>query len=129
MAKGFLKDVAGIKRLRIVKSGFDANNLSLPQNAVVFDSESLSSAGIYASGSTPITADISNVAVATWPNLGFTPFAEAWISKNGRYQSIVEVTPPSPDLTFEAHPNALRVYASGLNYPVVLHYIVYRIPA
>ncbi|TGR74914.1 hypothetical protein EN836_33110 [Mesorhizobium sp. M1C.F.Ca.ET.193.01.1.1] len=39
--RGYLKDVDGVKRMRLVKPGYDANDENVPGNKVIFDSKDL----------------------------------------------------------------------------------------
>lgn len=83
MARGFLKDVGGVKRMRFVKPGYDANNMSIPQNAVIFDSEDIGNLSVYRqdtfySGVHQTSGVIYNdVPIATWPELPFAPLVTA----------------------------------------------------
>jgi hypothetical protein len=74
MSRAFIKDISGAKRMRIVKSGNDADNLSLNPNLVIFDSEAPDTMRILASGAYVVTGLIgAYTAIASWPNQGFLP--------------------------------------------------------
>lgn len=79
MAKGILKDIGGSKRMRIVRPGYDANNLSLEQNLVIFDSNQVGNLSIHTYGEVTFgpffhSGVIVNGIIATWPDLGYAPF-------------------------------------------------------
>lgn len=71
---GFIKDVSGSKRMRFVKPGLDANNLNLPPNDVIFDSENISNLAVHAAGTWVGTAPVDSV-IVSWPALGYAPAA------------------------------------------------------
>lgn len=79
MARGFLKDVGGVKRMRFVKPGYDANNMNIPQDAVIFDSEDIGNLSIYAQDEwnsgvkTTGGTQYNDVQIASWPALPFVP--------------------------------------------------------
>lgn len=76
MSRGFLKDINGSKRMRFVKPGYDANNLNVPPNAVIFDSEDDGGLFIYRSGTwSGAIPGGAGAYIATWPSLGYTPLA------------------------------------------------------
>lgn len=78
MVKGFLK-TSGTSRLRFVESGYDANNMSVPDNKVIFDSDDIGNLSIYRQGewfsgvSSGSGVILNDVPIATWPELPFTP--------------------------------------------------------
>lgn len=79
MVKGFLKTVGASKRMRFVKSGYDADDLSLDYANVLFDSDTVGNLSIYARDTITLgpfyhTGVIVNGFVATWPTLSYTPF-------------------------------------------------------
>ncbi|TKT79962.1 hypothetical protein [Aquamicrobium sp. LC103] len=77
-SRGFLKDVGGQKRMRFVKAPHDANNLAVPNNQVIFDSEDIGNLSIYRYGEwaspqytgTGVKVDSK---VITWPTLPYIP--------------------------------------------------------
>lgn len=77
MSLGFLKDIGGVKRLRMVMPGYDANNLSLAQNFVVFDSESANSMNVLSSGIFPATFGTFDQYVAYW-SLPYVPLVRCF---------------------------------------------------
>ncbi|TJV70347.1 MAG: hypothetical protein E5X76_20140 [Mesorhizobium sp.] len=127
--RGFLRDVGGSKRLRIARSGFDAADLSLAMNNVVFDSEWLGTAGIALAGTFTLTANAgANTSFVTWPTLGAKPLAEIAFLKSGQYQNIVDGDFGSTvGLTLLVGPTGIQGDCKGLNYPVVVAYVVYRV--
>ncbi len=126
--RGFLRDVGGSKRLRIARWGFDAADLSLAMNNVVFDSEWLGTAGIAYTGTFTITANAAaNTVFVTWPSLGASPLAEIAFLKGGFYQNIVDGNFTSTEITLFVGPTGISGDCGNLNYPVVVAYVVYRI--
>lgn len=109
MSRGFLKDIGGTKRMRFVKPGYDANNLNVPPNAVIFDSEDAGGLFIYRSGSwSGAIPGGGGAYIATWPSLGYTPLG---VVQNG--------TPGSTNPAFlHVYPSAslprFTVYPGGL---------------
>lgn len=78
--RGFLKDTGvGSKRLRFVKAPYSADDLSLPGNQVIFDSEDIGNFSVHASGywdsgiRNGVGVAINNEVFATWPALPFVP--------------------------------------------------------
>lgn len=76
MSRGFLKDIGGSKRMRFVKPGYDANDLNVPANAVIFDSEDAGGLFIYRAGTWSGTIPKgAGGFIVSWPSLGYTPLA------------------------------------------------------
>lgn len=50
MTRGYLRDSGGAKRLRFVKSGYDADSESVPPNKVIFDSKDIGTLSLLDSG-------------------------------------------------------------------------------
>lgn len=132
MSKGFIDLVGGVRRLRWVKSGFDARDYATPANAVIFDSDANTYLQVYLAGTVAIT-DGSNAEYkpVTWPSLGYIPFAWACFRKSGYNMAPV---PSSPTSTYSqgavsVEANGLLVETRGLNYPVELDYVIWRASA
>ncbi|MDQ0454663.1 hypothetical protein [Rhizobium paknamense] len=127
MSRGFIKPVNGSFRMRIVKAGYDANNFSIPQNAVVFDSDALSYLQVFLSGSLLISSAQGAAKLVTWPSLGFIPIAWAAHKKDGAY--IAPITTNRTDYNIGevlVEADGLTVETRSLNYPVYLDYVVWR---
>lgn len=72
--RGFLKKVNGTMRMRFVKPGYDANDLNVPPNAVIFDSEDAGGLFIYRAGTwSGRIPKGAGAFIVTWPTLGYTP--------------------------------------------------------
>jgi hypothetical protein len=127
--RGFLRDVGGSKRLRIARSGFDAADLSLAMNDVVFDSDWLGTAGIALTGTFTLTANAgANTSFVTWADLGATPLAEIAFLKDGIYSNCLDSDfGTTVDVTLLVGPTGISGNCKGANYPVVVVYVVYRI--
>ena len=72
---GYLKDSGGSKRLRFVKTGYDATDESVPPNKVIFDSQNIATLSILETGNYTWTG-VDNTSglehVRTW-SYGFIP--------------------------------------------------------
>lgn len=137
--RGFLKDVSGSKRLRIVRAGLDANDMTLLPNQIVFDSDWSDSASILLTGSYNLTVDIPAGAgdpngyaatVASYASLGGKPLGYAFIKKGTLYTDLVEVNnnfvgTPYIHVNFTA--TKVLVDCAALNYPATLYFVMYRI--
>ncbi len=132
MSAGFIKPVNGKVRMRFVKPGYDARDLNLPPNAVIFDSEANEYLQVFVSGTLLISdGSRGEYSAVTWPTLGYTPFAWAIFRQND-----FSIAPVLSAATAQYAPGAvsilsdgLRVETRGLNYPVSLDYIVFRTAA
>jgi len=131
MSIGFIKRVSNSFRMRIVKSGSDANDFSLPQNRIVFDSDAASYLQVYASGTILVSsAGTAAFKIASWPSLGYIPFAWACWKKDNQYIAPVTNTSLSyttGEVTVAA--DGLWADTRGFNYPVYLDYCVWRLQA
>lgn len=129
MSRGFLDDIGGSKRLRMAVAGANARDFSLPMNKVAFDSDWLGAAGVALAGTFTLTANAgANTSFVTWPTLGAKPLAEIAFLKSGQYQSIVDGDfGATVDLTLLVGPTGIQGNCKGLNYPVVVAYVVYRV--
>ncbi|MCO6386246.1 hypothetical protein [Aliihoeflea sp. 40Bstr573] len=72
--RGFIKDIGGAKRMRFVRPGYDANDMGVPPNQVIFDSENIGALSVYTSGVVDVQTPIDGY-IASWSDLGFTPLA------------------------------------------------------
>lgn len=128
MSRGFLKDVGGIKRLRIVKPGYDANNLNLPYNNVVFDSVLPTSVVPYIAGVVNITTAGSVMKVVTWPDPGYCPLTMVNIVRqdDGSYSSVIPWTSNNPVITVDN--TGIYLSTGSLILPTNLIYFALRIP-
>lgn len=72
--RGFIKDIGGAKRMRFVRPGYDANDMGVPPNQVIFDSENIGALSVHASNVVDVQTPIDGY-IASWPDLGFTPLA------------------------------------------------------
>lgn len=72
--RGFIKDVGGSKRMRFVRAGYDANDMSVPPNQVIFDSQNIGALSVHTSGVVDVQTPLDGY-IASWANLGYTPLA------------------------------------------------------
>lgn len=142
MARGFLKDVGASKRMRFVKSPYDADNMSTPQNSVIFDSESQFNMSVYMSGTydtgdhTGFGVIFNDVRIVNWTALAYVPLMTI------QYQTVDSSTLFSgwSSAAYGALPYQFRLIAStdGLNLHwyrdansptrVMIKWQTYRIP-
>ncbi|GGB00757.1 hypothetical protein GCM10011491_31170 [Brucella endophytica] len=129
MSLGFLKDVNGIKRLRIVKPGYDANNLNLPVNAVVFDSVYPSNLVIYDSGVATVSTAGTDTRIVSWPDPGYVPMTllMAKSSSGGWWYSVVPWTSNNPVASVRA--DGILLTTGSFNLPVDISYFAFRVAA
>lgn len=125
MPRGFLKDVGGIKRLRMVKEGFDANNLNLPYNAVVFDSVFPRNLSIYSSGVVPVETAMSDARIAAWTDPGYIPMTICVAGNVGGWNSVVPWTSSNP--VCRARRDGLYLSTGSFNLPVLILYFAFRV--
>lgn len=109
MSRGLLKNVNGSKRMRFVKPGYDANNLNVPPNAVIFDSEDAGGLFIYRSGSwSGAIPGGGGGYIATWPSLGYTPLAVVQNGSPGAVSGFFHYVNPFGDAPrFICYPSGL----------------------
>lgn len=126
MSRGFLKDVDGKKRLRFVKDGYDANDLSVPLNKVIFDSEIEGCLSTYRAGSITLTPSVDGFAV-TWPSLGYTPFVLLTFGGPGKANPAFYSNGTGANFSrFTAYPTGLYVkVTSGSAF--IVNYRVFRL--
>lgn len=134
MARGFIKEVGGNMRHRIVKAGLNADNMATAPNDVVFDTVdigtlSVITSGVYRlvrAGATPVTARI-----ASWSSLSYVPlctfqFLHAGIPQWYTFETITstgyhqKITVDTGGITATMIP-----YAGGYT---DIKYQVYRLP-
>lgn len=129
MPRAYIKDVAGVKRMRFVKAGFDADNLSLNPNAVIFDSNAVSTLPIIASGSYVVSSIIgSYTSIASWSNPGFVPLHLWSLTYPSGYSTSF--------LLSDLNSNFVDGYASATNlfmlvdmagqYPLKINYVIFN---
>jgi hypothetical protein len=126
MSRGFLKTIAGKKRLRFVKPGYDADDLNVPLNKVIFDSEIEGCLQTFRAGSVTLTPPYDGF-VVTWPDLGYTPFATLSFGGPGNatpalLRNYTSTTIPR----FETYPTGLYVKLPNGS-AVIMNYRVFRL--
>lgn len=125
MSRGFIKRVDGALRMRFVKAGYNANDLSVPANAVIFDSDAQQYLQVYISGSAVVYGAADYQVVATFPSLGYVPMLFAsWRGDNTTLVPLASVD----DGGFTAvATNYIETNTSDLGgYPRILDYIIFR---
>lgn len=124
---GFLKDVNGIKRLRIVRPGYDANNLDLPVNVVVFDSVFPSHLAIYDSGIATVSVAGNNQKVVSWADPGYVPMTILMVksASGGWWYSVVPWTSNEPQARIRA--DGVYISTGSFNLPVHIAYFAFRV--
>lgn len=129
MNVGFLKDVNGIKRLRIVRPGYDANNLALPTNLVVFDSVFPSHLAIYDSGIATISVAGNGLKVVSWANPGYVPMTILMAKSASAtiWYSVVPFTSNNPVARVRA--DGIYVSTGSFILPIHLAYFAFRVAA
>ncbi|MFC7067464.1 hypothetical protein [Brucella rhizosphaerae] len=127
MSRGFLKDVGGVKRLRIVKAGYDANNLNLPYNAVVFDSIFPTNLTPWATGVARVATAGTNLKIVSWPSPGYIPMTIVNVkAANGEiYYNVVPWTSNNPRMFASA--DGIYLSAGSLNLPFDVSYMAFRV--
>lgn len=127
MPRGFLKDIGGIKRLRMVKAGRDANDLGLPYNDVVFDSTFPVSLTPRAIGIVRVTEHGNPVKIVSWIDQGYIPltFARAKAVDSNLWYSSVPWTSNNPYLSVGR--DGLYLITGSFNLPVDIAYIAFRV--
>lgn len=131
MSLGFLKLINDEWRWRFVKPGYDANDLTLPANVVIFDSASTEFLSVFASGTlTIVNGNNGKYKAITWPDLGYVPHAWAAFKAGGTFVIPVLAVSGSSTITgdVEIMTDGISVETRGLNYPADLDYIVFRVP-
>lgn len=84
---GFIKPVDGSMRARWVVEGEDADDLSLPANKVIFDSNSEGGLFLYKAGTwTGAIPSGTGDFIVTWPTLGYTPLVVVQQSGGEHYR-------------------------------------------
>ncbi|MGX7874459.1 hypothetical protein ACVDG5_018355 [Mesorhizobium sp. ORM6] len=125
-------------RLRMVKSGYSADDPSVPANAVIFDSDANEYLKVYLSGTVQINSDNgSSLLIVPWASLGYIPFVFAsWKISNSASPSGFGYfnpfpIPPSgyPGTQMSVKSDGLYADSGGFStvgYPVQIDYIVFR---
>lgn len=129
MSIAFLDKVNGLWRYRVVKPGYDARNLSLPANAVVFDTASDEYLSVFVSGTVSIAdGNQGQYKAVTWPDLGYVPFGWAAFKLDGHFSIPILDLPGDSYATgaVDVYSDGIMVETRGLNYPAALEYIVFR---
>ncbi|WP_043062091.1 hypothetical protein [Brucella anthropi] len=128
MNVGFLKDVNGIKRMRMVKPGYDANDYNIPINAVIFDSVMPSHLSIFDSGIATISAAGNPLQVVSWPDPGYVPMTiVAMKSASGEaWYSVVPFTGSGNSVLGFVTRTGLFFYTGALIPPVHVAYFAFR---
>lgn len=125
MPRGFLKDVGGIKRLRIVKPGYDANDLNLPYNAVAFDSVFPVNLTPWAIGIARVSTAGSNMKIVSWADPGYIPMTIVRAKvPDGDWYSVVPWTDANP--TAKIGSDGIYLSTGSFNLPVDIGYIAFR---
>lgn len=129
MSIAFLDIINGQWRYRVVKPGYDARNLNLPPNAVVFDTAANEFLSVYTSGTLFIAnGNSGQYKAVTWPDPGYVPFGWAAFKRNGSFDIPVlsvatqNYAPGAVSIVSDG----LMVETQGLTYPAELDYIVFR---
>ncbi len=93
---GFLKDYGTSKRIRIALPGNDANDMSIPPNAVVLDSEmGYGVLGVYEQGTVSFSLPVDGK-VASWADPGYVPLLHMFIASRAIYKGTdADAIPPS----------------------------------
>lgn len=136
MSRGFLKDVGGSKRMRIVLPGYDADNLNTPPNKVVFDSEDLGTLSLIVASSytfpTYHLADRPWTQIASW-NLSFVPLCQFQFRSGTQPYTDQVYTFTGYDANYKNF--NIRVYKTGIwaslrqpaNLTATIYYQAYRL--
>ena len=140
MPRGWLK--TALNRLRFVKAGYDADNLSLHPNNVIFDSGDNGTLSLVAAGSystSGYTTSGSYVQIASW-SLPFIPLCTFQFYSPYSAPSGVPTLPLSPSLyqVADGGSPSLRVTAGGIFFrgtwaieaapsPLTIYYQAYRL--
>lgn len=146
MARGFLKTIGGSKRMRFAKPGYNANDLTLPENLVVFDSEDVGNLSLYAQGqwNSGISQSpgiiFNDVQIASWATLPFVPLVMTqYLYGQGPSGTIIQKWSPFLDQMLPYHfrlwatPSGLNVFwsrdsAASLVSIIYINWQVYRTP-
>lgn len=134
MPVAFFKTVNGNKRWRIVKSGQNADNLSLSIDNVVFDSDYDNIWSVYTSGVIPLaSAPADGAKIVSWPNPGYVPMILAMAtgdpdSTNATLFGNIIATYSNGALFIPAaKADGLYLYGgSTYNYPLNVWYVAFR---
>lgn len=99
MSRGFIKPVGGNMRMRFVRPGYDANDMGVPPNQVIFDSVDAAVMSLIAAGSYHFANDApmragNYVQIASW-SLPYPPLCTFQFQA----QRGSSVPPPYPTLT------------------------------
>lgn len=123
----FLKDVNGVKRMRIVKKGYDANNLSLASNLVVFDSAAMSHLAVYSSGVAAATMAGTDIKIVAWQDPGYVPMTFIFCSTDANvWNSIVGYNAAEPRVNVAR--DGIYMSTGSFNIPVYVMYFSFRQP-
>lgn len=129
MSVGFLKNIGGTKRLRIVKPGNAAEDLSLDPNLVVFDSEGFDTLPVLTSGSFVVSANYSTSAltkIVTWPDPGYVPLMLWRAAYSGVSNSIYTIGYGYDGFYIFAADDGIYGYFHNVNYPFTVTYIAFQ---
>lgn len=130
---GFLKDIAGTKRLMIGRPGIDPLDPATSPNDILFDSEAAASLPVHTSGIYNLTGNrtLASGYVATWPSLGFNPVGSFIMGKTvsgvDTYYTIATSNGSAVFLAF-FFPDGLKLVSTGMNYPLLVQYTCYNMP-
>lgn len=141
--RGYLRDSGASKRLRFVKTGYDADDESVPPNKVIFDSNSLGTLSVLEVGEKVWTTSLGTgpdplnsgamETIRTW-DYGFTPLCtfQFDVQNDGYWGPCIYVSPNS------LNGNKILVSATGISVflfwafparPMRLRWQAYRMPA
>lgn len=124
--------------MRWVRSGNDADNLTLAQNQVVFDSTNANVYGVYLTGiwsGTIPPGTGSPLQIATFTSLGYVPLVKFWRTPNnftdriypmfytGGDEFAIRMETSATGIFVDSGPNASASIPG-----VILRYIVFRMP-
>lgn len=139
MTIGFIKDIGGQKRLRWVRSGYNADNLSLPWNQVVFDSSIAHVYGVLLTGMWSGYPPDDRTRIVSWPSYGYTPLVsffysdlrtpgDEW-SPYFAYPNFIGTNGRAQELSVDQNGIWFELGNDGADFPCVLRYIVHGMPA
>lgn len=126
MSRGFLKNVGGVKRLRIVKSGYDANDLTLPYNLVVFDSVFPPNLTPWASGVVRVSTAGTLLKIVSWVDPGYVPMTILTTAQtNGARLSVFPWTSNNPEA--RAARDGIYLSTGAIALPADFYYTAFRV--
>ncbi|MRN45482.1 hypothetical protein GJU93_02540 [Brucella sp. 10RB9212] len=126
MSRGFLKDVGGVKRLRMVKTGYDANDLTLPYNLVVFDSVFPPNLTPWAAGVVRVSTAGTLMKIVSWADPGYVPMTILTAAQtNGARLSVFPWTSNNP--VARAARDGIYLTTGSIALPADFYYIAFRV--